>query len=99
MTDGSFGGTDGLQWFNDTWFFDARTNSWVEVECTGHTPSPREGHAAALIGDVMYIFGGRGSDGKMLSDLYAFKMSCLSPFCGSNSSPPMVFVPEYGPWT
>jgi hypothetical protein len=27
----------------------------------------------------MYIFGGRGSDGKMLSDIYAFKVSCISP--------------------
>jgi hypothetical protein len=70
----SFGGTDGLQWFNDTWFFDARSNSWVQIECTGHIPSPREGHAAALVGDIVYIFGGRGSDGKILSDLYAFKV-------------------------
>jgi len=76
----SFGGTDGTQWFNDTWFFDARSNSWVEVDCIGHIPSPREGHAAALVSDVIYIFGGRGSDGKMLSDLYAFKVSCTFLF-------------------
>ena len=74
----SFGGTDGVQWFNDTWFFDARSNSWVEVECTGHIPSPREGHSAALMGDVVYVFGGRGSDGQMLGDLYAFKVPRIS---------------------
>ena len=103
-----FGGTDGLQWFNDTWFFDARSNSWVEVECFGHIPSPREGHAAALAGDIVYIFGGRGSDGTMLSDLYAFKLSRTFPLPHSLwprvsvlicSSPPMVLVQEYGHWS
>jgi N-acetylneuraminic acid mutarotase len=80
LVDCSFGGTDGSQWFNDTWFFDARSNAWVEVDCVGHIPSPREGHAGALVNDVLYIFGGRGSDGKMLSDLYAFKVSCTISF-------------------
>jgi hypothetical protein len=67
-----------VQWFNDTWFFDARSNSWIEVECTGHIPSPREGHSAALVGDIIFVFGGRGSDGKMLGDLFAFKVNGTS---------------------
>ena len=33
----------------------------------------------ALVGDVIYVFGGRGSDGKMLADLYAFKVTCIPP--------------------
>lgn len=36
---------------------------------------PREGHAAALVDDVIYVFGGRGVDGKDLNDLAAFKIS------------------------
>ena len=37
--------------------------------------APREGHAAALVDDVMYVLGGRGADGKDLNDLAAFKLS------------------------
>ena len=36
---------------------------------------PREGHAATLVDDVVYVFGGRSVDGKDLEDLAAFKIS------------------------
>jgi hypothetical protein len=71
----SFGGTDGTQWFNDVWTYDARTNQWSELDCIGYIPAPREGHAAALVNDTMYIFGGRLQDGTDLGDLAAFRIS------------------------
>ncbi|KAE9382606.1 hypothetical protein BT96DRAFT_217301 [Gymnopus androsaceus JB14] len=71
----SFGGTDGQYRYNDTWSFDLTTRKWSELTCIGFIPTPREGHAAALIDDVMYIFGGRGVDGRDLNDLAAFKLS------------------------
>ncbi|KZT75075.1 hypothetical protein DAEQUDRAFT_659712 [Daedalea quercina L-15889] len=70
-----FGGTDCQYHYNDTWVFDTTTNMWSELTCIGFIPSPREGHAAALVDDVVYIFGGRGVDGKDLGDLGAFKIS------------------------
>lgn len=70
-----FGGTDGTQWFNDVWTYDPRTNSWSELDCIGYIPAPREGHAAALVNDTMYIFGGRIQDGTDLGDLAAFRIS------------------------
>jgi Galactose oxidase, central domain len=77
FTDGlsSFGGTDGQYHYNDTWAFDISTRKWSELQCIGFIPSPREGHAAALVDDVVYVFGGRGVDGKDLGDLAAFKIS------------------------
>ncbi|KAG8938120.1 Negative regulator of mitotic exit [Tulasnella sp. 419] len=36
---------------------------------------PGDGHAAALVVDVMYMFEGRGVDGKDLGDLAAFEIS------------------------
>jgi N-acetylneuraminic acid mutarotase len=45
------------------------------LQCIGFIPSPREGHAAALVDDVIYVFGGRGVDGKDLGDLAAFQLS------------------------
>lgn len=71
----SFGGTDGQYHYNDTWVYDVNTGRWTELQCIGFIPSPREGHAAAVVDDVIYIFGGRGVDGKDLGDLAAFKLS------------------------
>lgn len=73
-----FGGTDGQYHYNDTWAFDMNTRTWSELQCIGFIPSPREGHAAALVDDVMYVFGGRGVDGKDLGDLAAFKITSTS---------------------
>lgn len=70
-----FGGTDGQYHYNDTWCFDVTTNSWKELSCIGYIPVPREGHAVTLMDDCMYIFGGRGVDGKELGDLASFKIS------------------------
>jgi len=78
----SFGGTDGQYHYNDTWSYDLNTQIWTELSCIGYIPVPREGHAATLVDDVMYVFGGRGVDGKDLEDLAAFKIGSkyFSPF-------------------
>jgi len=54
----SFGGFSGQHDFNDTWSFNISTRKWTELQCTGSIPSPRSDHAAVLIDDVMYVFGG-----------------------------------------
>ncbi|KAI0308283.1 hypothetical protein B0F90DRAFT_1665117 [Multifurca ochricompacta] len=82
-----FGGTDGRYHYNDTWLFDISTRKWTELQCTGYIPSPREGHAAALVDDVMYVFGGRGVDGTDLGDLTAFKLSTQRWFMFQNMGP------------
>ena len=80
----SFGGSECQYHYNDTWVFDTQTRVWSELNCIGFIPSPREGHSAALVDDVMYVFGGRGLDGKDLGDLGAFKLSsqCLTRTSG-----------------
>ncbi|KAL2801311.1 hypothetical protein BJX66DRAFT_6792 [Aspergillus keveii] len=82
-----FGGTNGLQWFNDVWSYDPRANSWTELESVGIIPAPREGHAAALVNDVMYIFGGRTDEGIDLGDLAAFRISTRRWFSFQNMGP------------
>ncbi|KAJ8594806.1 galactose oxidase, partial [Rhizopogon salebrosus TDB-379] len=82
-----FGGTDGQYHYNDTWSFDTNTRVWTELQCIGFIPSPREGHAAAVVDDVIYIFGGRGVDGKDLGDLAAFKMSNQRWYMFQNMGP------------
>ena len=61
--------------FNDTWSFDVSTRKWTKLQCTGSIPSPRSSHAAVLIGDVMYVFGGIVLDRAKLGDLAALNLS------------------------
>jgi Galactose oxidase, central domain len=82
-----FGGTNGLQWFNDVWSYDPRLNLWVQLDCIGYIPAAREGHAAALVGDVMYIFGGRTEEGADLGDLAAFRISSRRWYTFQNMGP------------
>ena len=83
----SFGGTDGIQWFNDVWTYDPRSNKWTQLDSIGHIPLPREGHAAALVEDVMYIFGGRTEEGNDLGDLAAFRISSKRWYTFHNMGP------------
>jgi len=87
LTEISFGGTDGTQWFNDVWTYDPRTNAWTQQDCIGFIPAPREGHSAALVADVMYIFGGRTEDGNDLGDLAAFRISSKRWYTFQNMGP------------
>ncbi|KKK13350.1 hypothetical protein AOCH_005518 [Aspergillus ochraceoroseus] len=82
-----FGGTNGLQWFNDVWSYDPRSNSWTQLDCVGFIPAPREGHAAALVNDVMYIFGGRTDEGIDLGDLAAFRITTRRWYSFQNMGP------------
>ena len=82
-----FGGTNGSQWFNDVWVFDPRTITWSQLDCIGYIPAPREGHSAALVGDVMYIFGGRTEEGTDLGDLAAFRISTRRWYTFQNMGP------------
>ncbi|PPQ64520.1 hypothetical protein CVT26_002059 [Gymnopilus dilepis] len=82
-----FGGTDGKYHYNDTWSFNLQTRRWTELNCIGFIPSAREGHAAAIVGNVIYVFGGRGIDGKDLSDLAAFKISNQRWYMFQNMGP------------
>ena len=82
-----FGGTNGVQWFNDVWSYDPRQNVWSQLDCIGYIPAPREGHSAALVGDVMYIFGGRTEEGTDLGDLAAFRITSRRWYTFQNMGP------------
>lgn len=76
-----------MQWFNDVWSYDPRANNWTQLDCVGFIPTPREGHAAALVNDVMYVFGGRTDEGIDLGDLAAFRISTRRWYSFQNMGP------------
>jgi hypothetical protein len=61
--------------FNDTWSFNISTQKRTELQCTGSIPFPRSGHAAVLIKDVMYVYGGNVDGITCLGDLAALNLS------------------------
>ncbi|KAN0105725.1 hypothetical protein V8E52_010737 [Russula decolorans] len=83
-----FGGQEGGQhhYYNDTWSFDISTRKWTELQCTGSIPSPRGSHAAVLVDDVMYVFGGYSGE-SFLDDLYALQLSTQRWFKFQNAGP------------
>ena len=87
LTYGSFGGTNGSHWFNDVWTFDPKACAWTQLDCIGYIPAPREGHSAALVNDVMYVFGGRTEEGTDLGDLAAFRISSRRWYTFQNMGP------------
>ena len=42
-------------------------------DAIGYIPVPREGHSSAVVGDAMYVFGGRTEEGIDLGDLAAYR--------------------------
>ena len=82
-----FGGTNGALWFNDVWSYDPVSSAWAQLECIGYIPAPREGHSAALVNDVMYIFGGRTEEGADLGDLAAFRLTSRRWYTFQNMGP------------
>ena len=76
-----------MQWFNDVWTYDPRFNVWSQLDCIGYIPAPREGHSAALVNDVMYIFGGRTEEGTDLGDLAAFRITSRRWYTFQNMGP------------
>ena len=71
-----FGGYgESCNFFNDTWSFNISARKWTKLQCTGSIPSPRFGHAAVLIGEIMYVFGGVAPSGTILGDLAALNLS------------------------
>jgi N-acetylneuraminic acid mutarotase len=52
-----FGGTDGEgNMLNDLWKYEG--SEWKEIEIKGEKPLPLRGHAAAVLGSTLFVFGG-----------------------------------------
>jgi len=73
-----FGGTstsDASAVLGDFFHFNLSTLTWSLVDgTTGPPPSPRAGHGSAVLGTVMYIFGGINLNLGYLNDLHAFDL-------------------------
>ncbi|KAJ3428815.1 hypothetical protein M0812_24149 [Anaeramoeba flamelloides] len=68
-----FGGTNGKKRFGDLHLFSVEESIWSNnPETYGDHPSARSGHSASVIGNQLWIFGGRSQNGQFLNDLFCF---------------------------
>lgn len=64
-----FGGAGVHGPLGDTWLFDTETLTWMRPTVSGQAPAPREMAAACILKDGrLFVHGGRGSSGAILSD-------------------------------
>ncbi|KAK7069867.1 hypothetical protein SK128_016424 [Halocaridina rubra] len=60
-------------WNDQLVYYDIETNSWVWPETYGERPTPRAAHSADIVGDTVYIFGGRFKNTRM-NDLHCLHL-------------------------
>ena len=54
----AFVGSPGLSRNNQLLCYDPNTRKWINPRCFGDVPSPRSGHASAIIKNKVWLFGG-----------------------------------------
>ncbi|XP_069117177.1 kelch domain-containing protein 2-like isoform X2 [Argopecten irradians] len=77
-------------WNNQLLLFDLETKMWNNPRCKGQIPSSRAAHAAAKIGNQVYMFGGRHI-AERLNDLHRLDLDTLTwtgPLVATGSMPP-----------
>uniref|UniRef100_T1JJ12 BTB domain-containing protein n=1 Tax=Strigamia maritima TaxID=126957 RepID=T1JJ12_STRMM len=77
-----FGGAADSTLPNDLHSYDLDTQSWsvIQFSADSRVPSGRLFHAAAVIGDAMYVFGGTVDNNVRSGEMYRFQFSCY-PKC------------------
>jgi N-acetylneuraminic acid mutarotase len=66
---GGHGYNGKFEYYNDTHIFDGDTGTWHNVRCSGVLPEPRYGHSVVVVGNRMFLFGGKGQ-GTIFRDVH-----------------------------
>jgi hypothetical protein len=76
-----FGGECGFDCFDDVWIFDTSRQSWElikSISATGELPCARYQHDACILGNQMWVVGGKDFRGKVLDDIWSFDLTTHS---------------------
>lgn len=71
---GGFGGTGRHARRNDCLLFDPFSGTVATLTVNG-SPPPRVGHTSSLVGDLMFVIGGRADPANILDDLWMFDIA------------------------
>ncbi|GMG32761.1 unnamed protein product [Ambrosiozyma monospora] len=76
-----YGGTDGKTVYGDLLCFSAETETWKKCTLNGDFKPPAlEDHAAGLYQNLLFIYGGKKSNGEPNYDLYLIDLNNLNCF-------------------
>ncbi len=70
-----FGGYWNNKYYKDMQKFDIENENLETLQTTGETPAPRVDHSSAVIGKILYVFGGKNmgySSKAYHNDLHSF---------------------------
>ncbi|KAJ9566092.1 hypothetical protein OSB04_002058 [Centaurea solstitialis] len=70
---GGFGGVGRHARRKDSWLLDS-VSGQLELVDFSNSPSPRLGHTASLVGDLIFVIGGRADPGNVLNDVWVLNM-------------------------
>ncbi|KAI4311988.1 hypothetical protein MLD38_036848 [Melastoma candidum] len=71
---GGFGGMGRHARRNDSYFLDPSSGT-LEAIAVGRSPSPRMGHIASVVGENMFVIGGREDPTTILNDVWVFSVA------------------------
>ncbi|XP_024992862.1 tRNA wybutosine-synthesizing protein 2/3/4 isoform X2 [Cynara cardunculus var. scolymus] len=71
---GGFGGMGRHARRNDSWLLDS-VSGQLELVDFANSPPPRLGHTASLVGDLMFVIGGRADPGNVLNDVWVLSIT------------------------
>lgn len=69
------GGVNENVFYDDLWVFDLKQMNWDKVNCKQTIPEARAAHGGISVNNNLYIFGGIGSTGLALDDLWKYDIS------------------------
>ena len=75
---GDFAGTTKSTVNNQLLCYDPHSQKWTNPQCFGEVPSPRTGHACAIMKNKVWLFGGFCHNLKDLGDMYELTMHSLT---------------------
>ncbi|XP_068236511.1 kelch domain-containing protein 2-like isoform X1 [Palaemon carinicauda] len=83
-------------WNDQLVYYDIDTNTWVWPQTYGPRPSPRAAHTADIVGDTVYVFGGRFKNDRM-NDLHCLNLT-TSRWSGNLTDTRVQNAPEGRSW-
>ncbi|KAJ3434292.1 kelch domain-containing protein [Anaeramoeba flamelloides] len=60
-------------YINEIYRLDILQEKWDRIKVLGEKPTERSGHTISIVGDILYLFGGK-NDKRMLGDIHSFQL-------------------------
>ena len=73
---------------NDVHVLDLETQQWSAPACSGKLPVARYGHVAAVVGEEMLVYGGRGAGGELPVDVVGLNLRTFRWTHHQTATPP-----------